>query len=354
MLVKSMKNKSTTGTKELFYYPLFDYLRFVLASVVMFYHGGLIEWAVAGKFAVEVFFALSGWLIGSILLESGKSDLTKFYFNRAVRIWIPYYIAFCLLIIASFLKDPINAKWFEFVFYKLTWVYNLFGPPQLAEFKDQMPLDGTGNHFWSVNVEEQFYLLAPLIMVFLPKFGKSLATWLLIGTLLFVFGGYFSLCAGVIAAIVKQSQPSLFSKVWFRFFGLSVAVACFSLLILGGKYDLYAPFAAVFLVIALSVPGDKSKLGAFLGGISYPLYLNHWIGLIAANVVLKLFPLFQLKHVMYSVFSYAIAALLYAVIDKRIMKLRNSWYTVQRAKVIIVYAYFSIFIGLSGALILNL
>ena len=69
-----------------------------------------------------------------------------------------------MLVLVALLRDTISAKWLEFVFFKATFVYNLFGPWQLAAFRDYMPLKGTGNHFWSVNAEEQFYLLAPLLL----------------------------------------------------------------------------------------------------------------------------------------------------------------------------------------------
>ena len=77
------------------YYPYFDYLRIALATIVMLGHDGLIRWGQSGNLAVQVFFALSGWLIGGILLRLSTDDLPRFYFNRALRIWIPYYIA-CL------------------------------------------------------------------------------------------------------------------------------------------------------------------------------------------------------------------------------------------------------------------
>jgi len=154
---------SSEKTVDHAYYPAFDYLRFVLAMTVVFSHSGLIAWDGAGGFAVQVFFALSGWLIGGILLRSKPTDLPQFYFNRAARIWIPYYIGIFLLMAASLLKDQVTQKWIEIFSYDLTFVYNLFGPPQLAEFKDAMPLQGTGNHFWSICAEEQFYLVAPLI-----------------------------------------------------------------------------------------------------------------------------------------------------------------------------------------------
>lgn len=93
------------------YYPWFDWLRALLAIAVMFTHEGLSPWNQSGNFAVQVFFALSGWLIGGILLKISLKDLPRFYFNRALRIWAPYYIALLLLITASLLKEPITLKW---------------------------------------------------------------------------------------------------------------------------------------------------------------------------------------------------------------------------------------------------
>lgn len=336
------------------YYPYFDYLRIVLASVVMFYHGGLIEWSVSGKLAVEVFFALSGWLIGGILLQTKRSELPRFYFNRAVRIWVPYYIALLLLIAASFLKEPVTTKWLEFVFYKLTWVYNLFGPPQLAEFKNAMPLDGTGNHFWSVNVEEQFYLLAPILLVVFPKFGRSIVTWIVIGVFLFIYGAYFSLTLGVIAAIINRIYAGCLESYRVRYFALLCLTLSTFLLVLGGPYQILSSIIAVSLVIFLLVKGKQNKLGAFLGGISYPLYLNHWIGLIFANVFINMtgLTIVNIKHFIYAMISYAIAALLYFFIDKPIHRKRKFWFSYNRGLLITVFAYFSVVMGLFFGLII--
>src|SRR4051794_30350860 len=51
------------------YYPWFDWLRLVCASIVVLQHNDAFPWPRAGSFAVVVFFALSGWLIGGILLD---------------------------------------------------------------------------------------------------------------------------------------------------------------------------------------------------------------------------------------------------------------------------------------------
>src|ERR1019366_7835062 len=126
-------------------------------------HSGAHVWEQSGNYAGQVFFALSGWLIGGILVRSTLVDLPRFYFNRAARIWVPYLVAIMLLVSASLLKDRTTLKGFEFVFYDVTFVYNFFGPPQRAASASLMPLDGTGNHFWSICAEEQFYLVAPFL-----------------------------------------------------------------------------------------------------------------------------------------------------------------------------------------------
>lgn len=91
----------------------------MLANVVMLSHfGALGAWSNADGVAVDAFFALSRWLIGGILLNTDRAGLPRFFFNRALRIWSSYYLALALLIGVSLLRDPVGAKWLEFVAYK--------------------------------------------------------------------------------------------------------------------------------------------------------------------------------------------------------------------------------------------
>lgn len=82
--------KGSTGenpeSAKLAAYAAFDVLRFLLASAVMLFHMGVIAWGNAGNLAVQVFSALSGWLIGSILYRTTAREVGRFYFNRATRI----------------------------------------------------------------------------------------------------------------------------------------------------------------------------------------------------------------------------------------------------------------------------
>ncbi len=73
-----------------------------------------------------------------------------------------------MFLVLSFIREPITSKWIEIVIYKILFVYNIFGTPQLADWVSAMPQKGTLSHVWSVNAEEQFYLVAPIILVLAP------------------------------------------------------------------------------------------------------------------------------------------------------------------------------------------
>jgi len=268
------------------YYPYFDYLRIILATVVMLYHDKLLVWEHAGSLAVDVFFALSGWLIGGVLLKTEKADLPRFFFNRAVRIWLPYYFACALLIAASLLKDPLDGKWFELIFYKLTFVYNLFGTSQLADPAVSFPLDGTGNHFWSINAEEQFYLLAPLLLVLLPYLGRSKWLWGLIVAVAWVLEIYAPITFGVLAVVLVNRYGHFYSHIWCRIVLAVIAIAtAVGMAINDSNYAWYAPVFSICIVLLLAVKGKKRPFGELLGGMSYPLYLNHWVGSFVMNAL---------------------------------------------------------------------
>ena len=168
---------SASETRRLADFPLFDWLRIAMAATVVAGHAGLLPWESAANLAVQIFFALSGWLIGTILIEMKGDKLPLFYFNRTTRVWIPYFLALALLYAVSVLREPIGVRWFEFLTYDVTFTHNLFAlTPTAAQAIAAMPLKGAGNHFWSIAVEEQFYLVAPLILLFVPG-GRHPALW---------------------------------------------------------------------------------------------------------------------------------------------------------------------------------
>jgi peptidoglycan/LPS O-acetylase OafA/YrhL len=342
------------------YYPKFDYLRIVLAFTVLISHSGLpVFWDQSGNYAVQVFFALSGWLIGGILLRSDSSDLPRFYFNRAARIWIPYFVAIVLLIAASLLKDRITHKWLEIFFYDMTFVYNFFGPPQLAEFGDAMPLQGTGNHFWSICAEEQFYLLAPFLLTLTGRIGRSIWFWTIVSALAlystyWVFLGSISL--GVLAAVSRISFGDWQSGTATRCTLFVVFIIIFTAIFFDYiPYRIGAPVSAIAIVLFLAQVGRHSNFGALLGGVSFPLYLNQWIGVFISNAVLGRFGLRDtlVGHLVGILLSVIVAIILYFIIDSNVRTHRNKAFSVLRGRAVAFCGFALVAIGLTGGLIIT-
>jgi peptidoglycan/LPS O-acetylase OafA/YrhL len=348
----SSGKESTIAT----YYPWFDWLRLGLATVVLLSHSGVLNaWQYSAGFAVQVFFALSGWLIGGMLFKLTRSDLRRFYFNRALRIWWPYFLALGFLIGVSLIRDRVTHKWLEFIFYKATFVYNLFGPRQLALHAAQMPLGGTGNHFWSVNAEEQFYLLAPLLLVIAPRrFGRNVITWVILASVAYVTRTYASIVFGVLAAVIANTRGAFHDHYLCRIIAGIVVVVSALGFVTGIDNDLVAPVCAVAIVLLLAIKGERHRWGELAGGMSYPLYLNAWIAGFAVHAVFKRVGLEHspLQIALSFIASFALAAVLYWHVDRRILASRRRLYTPQRATIAIRIAYGAVALGVCVGLAL--
>ena len=352
----TLTEPSREPTATRIYYPWFDWLRLALACIVMLGHQGLIPaWPQAADFAVQVFFALSGWLIGAMLLAMPGNELPHFYFNRAMRIWCPYFLALAFFVAASLLRDPITPKWTEFVFYKVTFVYNLFGVRQLETHKLDMPLAGTGNHFWSVNAEEQFYLLAPLLLVLVPRrYGRSVITWILIAAAAWFNRSYASIAFGVLAAVIVNVHGAFHKHYLTRILAATVVALSTLGFLSGADYAMISPVCAVAVVLLTAVEGDRHSLGALAGGMSYPLYLNAWIPVFVVNALFKRAGLVNpfARQGLILTLNLAFAAFLYWQVDRRIQAERRRFYTPGRAHTIVILAYGTAALGICGGLVL--
>lgn len=309
------------------YFPYFDWLRFGLALAVMLGHAGYLGWHMAGNLAVHVFFVLSGWLIGGILLETKPDQLPRFFYNRALRIWVPYYIALALLAGLSMARDPIGPEWRQLVAFKLLMVYNLFSGVEVQAGFPHAPLAGTAHHLWSVNAEEQFYLGAPLLLVLAGPWGRRPLAWAAVAAFFLWIGtDYPGLAFGVLAAIVLKDRAWHLSR---RGMLACVAMAALAVPFLAhdSTYMRAAPFFGLGVVLLLARPGAAGALGAVAGGLSYPLYLNHWIGIFAGNALtsrLGLSPLMRMGVVIVVGVGFALAH--YFAVDRVIRQRRSAWY----------------------------
>jgi peptidoglycan/LPS O-acetylase OafA/YrhL len=122
-----------------------------------------------GQWGVDLFFALSGFLITGILLEtkSATNYFRSFYARRALRIWPIYYsvlaILFSLALISPWVaaNAPPRLEWGSYVFY----LQNI--PTFWAD--KLVPQAGMVGHFWSLAIEEQFYFVWPILVLFVPE-----------------------------------------------------------------------------------------------------------------------------------------------------------------------------------------
>lgn len=348
------RSRSNPERHKLASYPLLDWLRFALASIVALDHEGMPSIGpVSAGLAVDVFLALSGWLIGGILLATSLRELPRFFFNRATRIWIPYAVAVALVYGLALVREGVDLNWFKYLFYDVTFThYNFTSFPRAAA---EMPLRGTGNHFWSLSIEEQFYLLAPPVMLLLP-FGKRLALWIVLALAMLALGMRAApIALGVVAAVVHRDHGAWHVAPAGRAAVLAATAVLFAAL---WRFDFAALRAlfAVAVVLALAVIGPRSGMGLLFGAVSYPLYLNHWGGAYVSNALAKAvggmppalaIPIAYLAAV-------AIGFAMWALVDRQVMARRAGWYAPRRGRVLGAAAYATVLIGLVGGLAIRL
>ncbi len=154
---------------RLSYLPALDGIRAIAIVAVLFYHGGVGPLS-GGFLGVDVFFALSGYLITSLLIHQyaagGRIDLRQFYHSRARRL-LPALIVM-LLVVATystlFMADSVASTWRD-----LPWVMNGLSNWWFV-LNQQSYFESIGRplllqHTWSLAVEAQFYLIWPLVMI---------------------------------------------------------------------------------------------------------------------------------------------------------------------------------------------
>lgn len=337
--------------EKLISYPAFDWLRFVLASVVVLVHEDILfPGPIDGELAVDVFFALSGWLIGGILLRTDRREMPRFFFNRATRIWIPYAVAITVLYGFAAIYEGVSAYWAKYLFYDATFTHQLF--TRFPQASTEMPLRGSGNQFWSISVEEQFYLLAPALMMLVP-WGKRLMPWVLLAATAFWFKILGApIVLGVIAAILQRDYGDWHARGLGRLLVLALTLAVFAVLFLYPQWFLMRGLFSVGVVLSLAMPGIRRPLPVFLGGISFPLYLNHWIGAFVAHGVMR--HAIPLPEAVLPLLAYpaslVIGAAAYLTVDRRVLMRRQTWFTPRLGKALGVAAYMLVSVGVVGGM----
>jgi peptidoglycan/LPS O-acetylase OafA/YrhL len=166
------------GGPSLSYIPALDGIRGVAIIVIMGYHGGVFLTS-GGFYSLDTFFALSGFLITSLLISEWQRTTTirlgRFWARRARRL-LPALLLMLLgvALFAAFLVPAgtyptLRGDTFSALFYYANWHFIANG----SNYFNQTALTSPLTHTWSLAVEEQFYLVWPLVVLGLFKLWKS-------------------------------------------------------------------------------------------------------------------------------------------------------------------------------------
>lgn len=166
------------------YRPEIDGLRAVAVLPVIMFHAGF-TWVSGGFVGVDIFFVISGYLITRILLSDmdlGRVSIARFYERRARRILPALFVVMLATLPMAWLwllPDQMQ-DYSQSLIAVVYFVSNLQFWSEIGYFADQAELKPL-LHTWSLAVEEQFYLLFPLVLFVLGRLSRPLLFWTLAG-----------------------------------------------------------------------------------------------------------------------------------------------------------------------------
>jgi peptidoglycan/LPS O-acetylase OafA/YrhL len=280
------------------YFPALDGLRALCVVLVMFnhVHTPTPHW-INAPLGVDVFFVLSGFLITTLMLRErakyGQVSLKAFYTRRFFRIIPVYYLTILLYaIVLAKLHDA--SKMLEFKS-ALPWL--------LSFMEEYRPLSA-GNvmgHAWTLSIEEKFYLLWPLLLIWLAPFrGKKAFALVALGVLVIIAPSepsrsYGGLLIGAVLAIALAPQtnwkflkdlPAIPDAVL-----LLLVAFTYALNKMTDRYILFFSASSALLIASLVLREGIVRRFlelpplVFIGKRSYALYLIH---VLAINFAEKL------------------------------------------------------------------
>ena len=358
-----------------FYHPELDALRFFAFLAVFLHHAlpreagfyinagvppAATEWLLAAKeagaFGLDLFFALSAYLITELLLREhakrGTFSVSAFYMRRALRIWPLYFtfLAATVFIIPTILPSERFASNYilSFALFVGNWVCASDGIP----FSVAGPL-------WSISVEEQFYLGWPLLLLLfgvnrikrlaLAMIAVALATRILLAVYgaehpavwCNTFARLDSIALGALLAFyLRGGAPQIKTAIRILLVGVALASCWLAAMFLShdGPTSVitFAVSALASVMLLVAVLQENAQLLrvppfswlVYLGRISYGLYVFHLLALALASN-LSVVPLlgiqlnFERRLALAFLLTLGLAAVSYTFLERPFLKLKK-------------------------------
>jgi peptidoglycan/LPS O-acetylase OafA/YrhL len=343
------------GSHSISYRSDIDGLRALAILSVVFFHA-FPKLLPGGFIGVDIFFVISGYLITSILLkdiQAGTYSIKTFYARRVRRIFpaLSVVLLFCLALgwvvltaveYRSLGKHAAGGAGFiaNFMFWKEAGYFDAAG--------DTKPL----LHLWSLGIEEQFYIVWPLLLYFFAKRSWNVLSMILVVALLSFglnvwqvvsnpsaafyspLGRSWELALGAFLAYQALRPAQVLTSIIERYRGLLSGLGLVMVVIgfvvinesraFPGWWALL-PALGSALLIASGPHGFvnrfvlSQRIFVWVGLISFPLYLWHWPLLSFARIIASETPSVDVRFVLV-VLSIVLAALTYYLIEKPIRR----------------------------------
>lgn len=292
------------------YNPSIDGLRGITISLVLLFHIWP-EYFSFGYVGVDIFFVLSGYLITQIIytkLESNTFSLKEFYRNRIRRIFPALIIVLITTLIIGYLfMFPSELEQLGRHIKSSAFFYENFRLIGEVGYWDESAVLKPLLHFWSLAIEEQFYIFWPLVLILLYKTRLNIVLTLSILFLILftipliteidkfyhTLSRAWELALGGLVFIISYKYKNTFELlnkykvlIYLAFF-ISIAISYNNT-----YFSTYKTFIILFFsaLLILSLSHDKSKtifsnrVLVFLGLISFPLYLWHYVLISYAHI----------------------------------------------------------------------
>jgi peptidoglycan/LPS O-acetylase OafA/YrhL len=289
------------------YKPEIDGLRSVAVLSVVLFHLGT-PYIPGGFTGVDIFFVISGYLITGIIadeMHESRFSLADFYRRRALRILPPLLVVLAITSLISLaLLLPVEvAEYGQTLVWSVLFFSNVYFYKEINYFNPEAKFNPL-LHTWSLAVEEQFYIIVPIILWILFRYFKNFIRPLFVFTVIvsfvlsavFVFISqsatfymlptrYWEMGVGAILALYKLHQvlsgrnATLASLIGATLIGASLVLINEDLPFPGPTALLSTIGTALIIMAGANSPIGKllSKPGPiFVGKISYSLYLWHW------------------------------------------------------------------------------